>query len=410
VPPRRKGKLEAWEAALIKAMQARTKDINDQDILPYFSRPSRSVNHREIGEIRNGELHADVVAASEEELDEFLLNWPDIDPASGLSLRGDELLIKAREAMIGAVHIFNAAGLTFRAELFIVTSIIAWTYLLHAWFKREGIDYTYKEKNGDVKKTKHGADCHWDLGFCLRHQKCPLEIEVKSNLDFLIELRHEIEHRSTSRIDNAVSSKLQAACINFNDAIKALFGTQFGLEHRLPIALQFVTFSADQRENLKPANLPKHVETMMEHFHGGLTADQQADPRFAYRVAFVPKVGSKASNSDLAVEFVKAGSDEAKEISRVLLKEVDKARYTPSQIVTKMQEEGFPRFRIHDHTELWQAEDAKNPSKGYGREGDYKNAWVWYDKWLDNVRAHCAANKQKYADPGGRLFEWKYRS
>ncbi|WP_342588754.1 DUF3644 domain-containing protein [Phyllobacterium brassicacearum] len=34
--------------------------------------------------------------------------------------------------MISAVHIFNSTGLSFRAELFIVTSIIAWTYLLHA--------------------------------------------------------------------------------------------------------------------------------------------------------------------------------------------------------------------------------------------------------------------------------------
>jgi hypothetical protein len=65
----KKGKLEAWEAAIIKAMQARSQDINDQDILPYFSRPSRSVNHREIGEVRNGEFNADVEAASEEDLD-----------------------------------------------------------------------------------------------------------------------------------------------------------------------------------------------------------------------------------------------------------------------------------------------------------------------------------------------------
>ena len=98
--------------------------------------------------------------------------------------------------MIAAVHIFNAAGLTFRAELFIVTSIIAWTYLLHAWFGREGIDIRYKDRGGVVKKTKHGAEWHWDLGHCLRHQKCPLDALVTSNLDFLIELRNEIEHRS----------------------------------------------------------------------------------------------------------------------------------------------------------------------------------------------------------------------
>jgi hypothetical protein len=32
---------------------------------------------------------------------EFLATWPDIDTQIGLSLRGDELLIEAREAMIG---------------------------------------------------------------------------------------------------------------------------------------------------------------------------------------------------------------------------------------------------------------------------------------------------------------------
>ena len=67
----------------------------------------------------------------------------------------------------------------------------------------------------------------------------------------LLELRHEIEHRCTNRIDDAVSAKLQACCINFNETIKTLFGLQYGLEKRLPLALQFVTFSADQRTILK---------------------------------------------------------------------------------------------------------------------------------------------------------------
>ncbi len=304
---------------------------NDQDILAYFTRPTRSINHRVIGEIRTEKKHKTLKAASEDELDQFLAAWPDVDPNTGLSLRGDELLIKAREAMIAAVHIFNGAGLTFRAELFIVTSIIAWTYLLHAWCRREGIDYRRKA-GGVVQKTKEGEDKYWELGKCLQHENCPLPKGTVTNLDFLTELRHEIEHRSTNRIDDAVSAKLQACCINFNDAIKSLFGPQYGLEKRLPIALQFVTFSSDQRSVLKQASgLSPHVETMMEKFHQGLTPEEQADPRFAYRVAFVPKVGNRASSADLAVEFVKADSEDAEAINRVLLKEVDKRRYTPKQ-------------------------------------------------------------------------------
>ncbi len=198
--------------------------------------------------------HASVKISATDELDSFIASWPEVDNETGLSLRGDKLLIKAREAMIAAVHTFNSAGLTFRVELFIVTAVVAWTYLLHAWLKREGIDYRYsKRQNGEkvVVRTPSGAEKFWDLGQSLKHTRCPIEQGAKDNLSSILELRHEIEHRATSRIDDAVSAKLQACCINFNDAIKQLFGAQYALERRLPIALQFVTFSPDQRANLK---------------------------------------------------------------------------------------------------------------------------------------------------------------
>lgn len=110
-------------------------------ISKHFFRPTRSINNARISEIKDGTKHKAIKAASDVELDTFLDSWPNIDPATGLHLQGDELLVKAREAMIAAVHTFNSAGLYFRAELFIVTAIIAWTYLMHAYYKREGTDY-----------------------------------------------------------------------------------------------------------------------------------------------------------------------------------------------------------------------------------------------------------------------------
>jgi Protein of unknown function (DUF3644) len=397
MPKRRRGNiLEKWEVALVKAMLDRG-GYNDQDILAYFTRPTRSVNHRAIGEIRTGKKHKTLKAATAEELEEFFAIWPDHDPQTGLSLRGDELLIKAREAMIAAVQTFNGVGLNFRAELFIVTAIIAWTYLLHAWFRRESIDYRYKDAAGKVEKTKQGADKYWELGKCLRHARCLLPAGAVKNLEFLLELRHEIEHRSTNRIDDAVSAKLQACCINFSDAIKDLFGLQFGLERRLPIALQFVTFSPDQRAILKKASdLPAHIQTMMNAFHAKLTEEEQEDPRFAYRVVFVPKLGKRASAADAAVEFVKADSEEAREISRVLLREVDKSRYAAHQIVNMMRAEGFPKFNMQRHTELWRSLDAKNPAKGFGKAGVYKNTWEWFEPWVARVRAHCQEQGDRY--------------
>lgn len=372
--------LEKWEVAIVKAMLA--KKYVPQDIQAYFSRPTRSINHARISEIRDGAKHKAIKVASDAELDAFLAAWPNIDEATGLHLQGDELLVKAREAMIAAVHTFNSASLYFRAELFIVTAIIAWTYLLHAYYKREGIDYRYK-RAGVVQKTPTGADKYWELGKCLDHDRCPLDRGVVNNLKFLTEIRHEIEHRSTSRIDDALSAKLQACCVNFNDAIKTVFGKEFALEKRLPIALQFVTFDGGQRAALIGADLPPHVATAMDNFHGALSEDEQKDPQFRYRVAFVPKVSGKASKADLAVEFVRPGSPEAEAVERVLLKEVERPKFRPSKIVAKVKAVGYPAFSMHDHTLLARQLDARNPGNGFGVT--IAGTWYWYEHWYEKV-------------------------
>jgi len=190
---------------------------------------------------------------------------------------------------------------------------------------------------------------------------------------------------------------MQACCINFNDAIRSWFGVQFGLERRLPIALQFVTFYAAQATGLKSASaLPATIASTMDAFHASMTDEELKDPAFTYRVAFVPKVGSKASKSHTAIEFIKPDSEEAKAINAVLLKEVDKARYTATQVVEAMHAEGYPRFNQAQHTTLWKELDAKNPAKGFGKAGDYRNTWVWFESWIARVRAHCQENAAKY--------------
>jgi hypothetical protein len=386
---------------MIKAMIADGRWPNDQDILAHFTRPTRSVNHRAIAEIRTRKKHTAVKSAPPEALAAFLASWPDVDAETGLSLRGDELLIKAREAMIAAVHIFNSAGLTFRTELFIVTAVIAWTYVLHAWFRREGIDYrhTKLEKGERVAlKTPNGADKYWELAQCLKHARCPAERGAVDNLVFLLELRHEIEHRSTNRIDDAVSAKLQACCINFNDLIKTQFGAQYALERRLPIALQFVTFSPDQRALLKKAgSLPRHVETMMAGFEQDLTPEQQVDPRFAYRVFMIHKTANRAPGADLAVELVQPGSDLADKFN-MALKEVEKRKYLPAEVVAKVRAEGWSRFTMDSHTRLWQRLGAKDPAKGYGAIAVGKQ-WCWYEPWINRVLEECQQNPDRYRAP-----------
>lgn len=394
--PRAKN-LSRWEVSLVKAMIA-SGQYNDQTTHAYFTRPSRSINQRVISEIRNGTKHAHIRPASTEDLRQFLSVWPQVDYETGASLLEDELLIKSREAMLAAVQTFNSGGLNFRSELFIVSAVIAWTYLLHSWYKKEGIDYWYKNADGTPRPIRrNGPVKYWELGYCLRRNDCPLPLPVRKNLEFIIEIRDEIEHRMTTNIDVSIGAKLQACCLNYNTAIMEYFGQQYGLEKRLPLALQFVTFNSDQRNALKSQrNLPAHISTMMQTFEDGLTNELRLDSSYAYRVLLVPKSANHLSGSDEAVELVREGSEDAENISRVLMKEVTKSRFPRDRIIELVRNAGFPRFSSHWHTQLVRQLDAKNVAHGFGTTGDYRNSWVWYQKWLDRVLAHCEEQGDRY--------------
>ena len=45
-----------------------------------------------------------------------------------------QLIKKSRESALSAVQIFNNPNILFKSETYIVLMIIAWTYLLHAYF------------------------------------------------------------------------------------------------------------------------------------------------------------------------------------------------------------------------------------------------------------------------------------
>lgn len=75
-----------------------------------------------------------------------------------------QLLTKAKESVLCAIKVFNDPLLSFKSEAFTVLMIIAWTYLLHAHYRSEGIDYRYYNQQGKRKiydRTKHGAKKHW---------------------------------------------------------------------------------------------------------------------------------------------------------------------------------------------------------------------------------------------------------
>lgn len=311
-----------------------------------------------------------------------------------------ELVTKSREAALAAVQIFNSPLVTFKSEIFIVLMNIAWTYLLHAHYRKSGVEYRYYQQRGKRRhfdKTKSGAHKHWELERCLNDTACPVDKDARNNLDFLIGLRHEIEHQMTSRLDGSLSAKFQACCLNYNDYVKKLFGEPFGIDKHLAFSLQFSSISSDQAKSLpSPAKMPSHIRAFIEGFEGRLSEEEFNSPKFAYRVLFVAKTANRKGQADEVIEFVKDGTQLATDVNKTyaVIKEIERPKHLPGEIEALMKGEGYRDFSMHWHTELWKAMDAKREGKGFGVQ--VGKAWYWYDTWIEQVRQHCKDNAAKY--------------
>lgn len=305
-----------------------------------------------------------------------------------------ELISKSREAALSAVQLFNNPNTTFKTESFIVLFIIAWTYLLHAYYRKIKVEYRYHELiNGRKYFEKIDGDYKfWDLSKCISGPKCPLDKNTINNLQFMIGLRNQIEHRKSEGIDGYFSARYQACALNFNFYLKKLHGDRYSLDRKLALSLQFAEFDYDQSQIMKDAikMIPTHIRTYVADFENQLTENEIEDERFAYRLLFSKVVAKRTGQADRLIEFLLPSDPLAKNIKKEywIKEDREKPKYIPSQIVAKMREAGYKKFGMHQHTKLWQEHDAKNPAKGYGAR--VAKAWYWYQNWLDFVRSELS--------------------
>ena len=229
---------------------------------------------------------------------------------------------------------------------------------------------------------------------CIDCDDSPLDKAVATNLRFLIGVRHEIEHQMTSRIDDTMSGRFQACCLNYNETIKALFGEQYEITENLSFSLQFSSISEPQIKMLSDVEgLPEHIASYIKDFDAEIPDEIFNDPKFSYRVLFVQKSAGHKGQADKVVEFVKPGTALSNDINSVLIKEREKTKYLPKAIVAMMQGEGYLQFNMYEFVKCWQSKNAKRDSM-YGAQvaGD---KWYWYETFIPVVREYC---KTKYGD------------
>ena len=308
----------------------------------------------------------------------------------------NELLDKSKEAMVSAVQIYNNPLIKFKSEMFIITAIISWTYLMHAYYSKKGIDYRYFHMKGKRKRydrTKNGAYKHWELARCINEQASPLDKGTANNLRFLIGIRHEIEHQKTDSIDEYIGAKLQACALNYNREIIKMFGDRHSIKDNLSLAIQFSPISPEQEQLLKKESeneIPSNVRNFIATFESELDDEELKSLYYSYKIVYIPIQVNRANQADKAVEFISPDSDKAKDVEHVLVKAVEKAKFLPGDIVKMMKDEGYSTFSMHYHTQLWKAKDAKNKKYNYGVK--VSKQWYWYENWIDVVRDYCQKN------------------
>lgn len=389
--------LTTGEIALIKGLITHT-ELNDQMIVAIFSHVSRTINHREIGYFRDPEnpKYAGESTATKSEVESFWARYGRFERvAKQLGMLPQEahfqLVQKSGEAMKSAVATFNSPNIKWKSEIFIVNAIIAWTYLMHAYYRTKDVDYRYK-KDGQLVLTDDGRPKHWELGKCLNVHECPLPQAVKLNLRYLIAVRNEIEHRLSDNVDRFLEPKLQACALNFDYWMCEWFGDAYSIAEELAFAIQFAEISVrEHREIVGDKGLPDVIQAVNDLIEKGMTEDEYNDPQYSYRVFIVPKAVNNPKKADQAVTYAAPGST-----VEMAVREVERPKYTATQIVEKMKAEGFLNFSLYGKggfVNVWKEMDAKNPKLGLGVT--IAGIWYWYDKMVGEVRAVLTGRQQE---------------
>jgi hypothetical protein len=297
--------------------------------------------------------------------------------------------------------VFNDPQVSFKSETFIILMIVAWTYLLHAYYRGKKIEYRYFKqgpKRRVFDRTKQGAFKHWELERCLNDDRSPIDRDAANNLRFLIGLRHEIEHQMTRSLDAYLSGRYQACALNYNEHLKKLFGRRLGIDQQLAYSIQFMELSEEQIAGPRPeALIPERLRSYIAEFDGALTHEEYNSSKYSYRLLFKRKLVNRPGQADRVVEFIDPKSDLAKAIDKEywVKKEVERPKFRPTDVVRAVRQAGFVKFRVTpEHSSMWRDEDAKNPAKGYGV--DVQGVWYWYQSWVDRCLELCAQAGDRY--------------
>ena len=297
------GSLTENEKSIIKKMLSNGMRNQDIQALVNINRNS-TINSARITEVKNDNS---IKEAEDDEVSFYIKKKESYDPQTGLNLYDDERLIRAREAMGLAVQTFNNPVVKFKTEVFAVLANIAWTYLLHEYFTRQGVNIIQKDGYSLL------------LSQMIKRREFPLSPAIKENIDTIIKIRDAVEHKLLGRSDQNFFPKFQACCLNFDKSIRELFGEKLSLTNEFSLALQFSKLDFDQIVTLEKYDIPEHIKALDARLNESISEELLSNLEYQFNVVFTFQ---SASKSRANIVFIKPDSSEAKELTYIVEKKV----------------------------------------------------------------------------------------
>lgn len=207
-----------------------------------------------------------------------------------------------------AVRLYNDSAESRSFEGFVIHMHLAWLYLLHAQFLRDGVDYRYwdpRRKNRLIKVD--GEPKRWELERSVR-ERWPNNVDpIRANLNLFIRLRNRLEHRH-AHADDALMLNLaghsHALLVNFEEELTSQFGEESSLALRLRLPIFVGTFSSQGEQALRRfrKTLPKDLRSFLTEYEAGLDDNVVNDSRYEFRLRATVELAPKDPEA-VAIQF-----------------------------------------------------------------------------------------------------------
>ncbi|WP_052676372.1 DUF3644 domain-containing protein [Microbacterium hydrocarbonoxydans] len=207
-----------------------------------------------------------------------------------------------------AVRLYNDSAESRSFEGFVIHMHLAWLYLLHAEFLRDGVDYRYWDLQRKNRLLKiDGEAKRWELERSMKERWPSDSDPTRANLSLFIKLRNRLEHRH-AHADEALMLNLaghaHALLVNFEHELTSQFGDDSSLALRLRLPIFVGTFSPQGEQALRRfrKTLPKDLRAFLTEYESGLDETVINDSRYEFRLRATVELAPKDPDA-VAVQF-----------------------------------------------------------------------------------------------------------